>query len=98
MKKKITAFAALLLTATGLAQPLPSFNLTDQDGKLWNDEAMKGKVVLLDYWATWCKPCLAMKPKIDKIRQEFKGKGFEVLSISIDEKQAALDKFFAKKK
>ncbi|MEI8283334.1 MAG: redoxin family protein [Armatimonadota bacterium] len=81
-----------------LPMPLPEFSLKDTSGKLWNSEAFKGKLVMLDYWATWCKPCLALKPKIDKIRDAYKSQGFEVLSVSIDEKQATLDKFLAKAK
>ncbi len=81
-----------------LPMVLPEFNLTDTSGKVWDNEAFKGKLVLLDYWATWCKPCLALKPKLDTIRDSYKDKGFEILSISTDEKQATLDKFFAKAK
>lgn len=81
-----------------LPMDLPSLNLTDLQGKLWDDKAFKGRLILLDYWATWCKPCLAMKPKLDKIRDAYQSSGFELLSISIDEKQATLDKFFAKSK
>jgi len=81
-----------------LPMAMPEFNLKDYSGAIWNAEAFKGKLVLLDYWATWCKPCLALKPKLDKIRDTYKGKGFEVVSVSIDEKQETLDKFFAKKK
>ena len=81
-----------------LPMALPEFNLKDTNGKVWNSEAFKGKLVMLDYWATWCKPCLALKPKIDKIRDAYKSQGFEVLSVSIDEKQATLDKFLAKAK
>lgn len=75
---------------------LGNFGLTDQNGKVWNEEAFKGKVVLLDYWATWCKPCLALKPKLDKIRDKYKDQGFELLSVSIDEKKEAMDKFLKK--
>ena len=81
-----------------LPMPLPELGLTDTAGKVWDTEAFKGKLVLLDYWATWCKPCLALKPKLDKIRDAYKDKGFEVLSISIDEKQADFDKFMKKAK
>ena len=77
---------------------MPDFNLTDTSGKVWNSEAFKGKLILLDYWATWCKPCIALKPKLDKIRDSYKDQGFEILSVSTDEKQATLDKFFAKTK
>jgi thiol-disulfide isomerase/thioredoxin len=75
---------------------LPSLALKDQTGKVWDAEAMKGKLVLLDYWATWCKPCLALKPKLDKVRTTYKDKGFEMLSLSIDEKRDTLDKFLKK--
>jgi thiol-disulfide isomerase/thioredoxin len=81
-----------------LPMALPEFNLTDTSGKVWNADSFKGKLVLLDYWATWCKPCLALKPKLDKIRDTYKAQGFEVLSVSTDEKQATLDKFLAKAK
>ena len=79
-----------------LPMDLPSLDLKDQGGKVWDAEAMKGKVVLLDYWATWCKPCLALKPKLDKVRETYKDKGFEMLSLSIDEKRDTLDKFLKK--
>ena len=80
-----------------LPMSLPALNLKDQGGKEWNSEAFKGKLILLDYWATWCKPCLALKPKIDKVRAEYQSKGFEVLSISIDEKRSVLEQFLKRK-
>lgn len=76
-----------------LPMPVPSFGLKDQTGKTWDAEAFKGKTVLLDYWATWCKPCLALKPKLDKLS---KAQGFEIVSVSIDEKRETLDKFLKK--
>ncbi len=76
-----------------LPRPMPAFRLNDESGKLWDAEAMKGKLILVDWWATWCKPCVAMMPMVHKLREEFAGKGFEVLSVSIDEKRGDLDKF-----
>lgn len=81
-----------------LPMSMPKFDLTDTGGKLWNAEAFKGKLVLIDYWATWCKPCLELKPKLDLIRNQYKSQNFEILSVSTDEKKDAFDKFFAKKK
>lgn len=72
---------------------IPAFELKDAAGKVWNAEAMKGKVVLIDWWASWCKPCIAMMPDIDKLREKYKDQGFEVLSVSTDEKKANFDKF-----
>lgn len=81
-----------------LPRPMPKFELSDLAGKVWNDESLKGKVVLIDYWATWCVPCREMKPILDRLRKQFLDKNFEVLSVSIDEKRADLDKFLKKTK
>lgn len=81
-----------------LPMSMPALDLKDQAGNLWNDEAFKGKLVLIDYWATWCKPCLDLKPKLDKIRDTYAPHGFEMLSVSIDEKRDAFTKFLTKTK
>jgi thiol-disulfide isomerase/thioredoxin len=75
---------------------MPAFELKDETGKLWNADAMKGKLVLIDFWATWCKPCIAMFPMVHKLREKNASKGFEVLSVSIDESRPELDKFLKK--
>lgn len=81
-----------------LPRSMPKFDLVDVTGKVWNEEMLQGKVVLIDYWATWCVPCREMKPIVDRVRKQFLDKGFEVLSVSIDEKRADLDKFLKKNK
>src|ERR1044072_509033 len=81
-----------------LPMALPPFDLKDQSGKRWNSEAFKGRVVLIDFWATWCKPCLALKPGLDKVRAKYMKQGFEMLSVSVDEKKENLDKFLSKNK
>ncbi len=87
-KKDPEAFMAPVLP-----RPMPEFSLNDSTGKTWNAEAMKGKLVLIDYWATWCGPCKAMFPTLDKVYAKYKDKGFVLLSVSIDEKKADLDKY-----
>ncbi|HMS56057.1 MAG TPA: TlpA disulfide reductase family protein, partial [Fimbriimonadaceae bacterium] len=76
----------------------PSLKLSDTKGFVWNAEALKGRVVLLDFWATWCGPCKEMKPVLDRVRKDFVTKQFEVLSISIDEKKGDLDKYLTRVK
>lgn len=92
-KKDPEAFMAPVLP-----RPMPKFDLADTSGKAWNADSFKDKVVLVDFWATWCAPCKEMKPILDKVRTELAPNGFEVLSVSIDEKKATLDKYLPKAK
>jgi peroxiredoxin len=57
----------------------------------WN--ALQGKVVLIDYWATWCQPCVAEIPNVLAIWRDCRGRGFEVVAISLDEDRAKLAQF-----
>jgi thiol-disulfide isomerase/thioredoxin len=57
------------------------------DGRAVDLKELRGKVVLLDFWATWCGPCLAEIPNVKKAYDEFHEKGFEVVGISLDEAQ-----------
>jgi thiol-disulfide isomerase/thioredoxin len=66
-------------------QSLELDGLVDLDGNPLDWSAYKGKVVLIDFWATWCMPCLKELPNIRTVRDEFGAKGFEVLSINMDE-------------
>jgi len=63
----------------------PSFSLKDTEGELVRlDDFIANKVVLLDFWSTWCKPCRKSMPKLEKLYQEFKDKGFVVIGINED--------------
>lgn len=67
----------------------PDFTLPDpQDNKL-SLSSLKGKVVLIDFWASWCKPCIASIPDMKQIYTEYKNKGFEILGVSDDSKKEA---------
>ena len=59
---------------------------------------LRGKVVLLDFWATWCAPCMAKLPEIQKINEKYKDKGFQIVGISLDQDKAALLKVVKAKK
>lgn len=62
-----------------------SFTLSDLEGNAWSLEAHRGKVVLVNYWATWCPPCHAETPALVRLASEYKARGFEVVGISVDE-------------
>jgi thiol-disulfide isomerase/thioredoxin len=76
-----------------VGRPVPSFEVKDVDGKSFRFEDLKGKYVLVDFWATWCAPCLAELPRIQAAEARYRGKGFAVVSISIDETKGALVDF-----
>jgi peroxiredoxin len=61
------------------------FTLTDLHGKTWSLKELKGKVVLVNFWATWCPPCRKEMPDLNALYQRFKDQGFVVLAISDEE-------------
>ena len=75
-----------------LGQPL-AFKFTALDGREVDLEGMRGKVVLIDCWATWCPPCLREMPRVKAAYDRFHSKGFEVVGISSDDDREALEKF-----
>lgn len=61
------------------------FTLSDVQGTAWTLKSLKGKVVLVNFWATWCPPCRKEMPDLDALYQRFKDKGFVILAISDEE-------------
>ncbi len=66
------------------ADALKSLKTVDLDGRQWTAEEMRGRVVLLDFWATWCAPCLAELPRLQALRSRHSREHFEILGISLD--------------
>jgi thiol-disulfide isomerase/thioredoxin len=74
--------------ATSLVgQQAPDFSGTTLTGKSFTLSALKGKYVVLDFWASWCTPCRAANQKIKPIYERYKNKGFEMVSLSMDDKR-----------
>jgi peroxiredoxin len=63
----------------------PDFTLSDATGRVVTLSDFRGKVVLLNFWATWCVPCSAEVPLLVEFQREYRDRGFEVLGVSLDE-------------
>ena len=76
-------------------KPLPELRFRDAAGKSLGLSDFRGKVVVLNLWATWCIPCRAEMPTLDRLQAQLGGPGFEVLALSIDRGgRKAVDPFF----
>ena len=72
------------LKRTAIGQPAPEISMPDPDGKVFSLSSMKGKYILVDFWAKWCGPCRQENPSVVRAYNEFKGKGFDILGVSLD--------------
>jgi peroxiredoxin len=75
------------------AEKAADFTLPDINGKKVNLSEFRGKVVLLNFWATWCGPCRAEMPSLNNLYNEFKDKGFVVLAVSVDASEKPVKSF-----
>jgi thiol-disulfide isomerase/thioredoxin len=76
----------------------PDFNRTDLASNTVSVSAYKGKVVLVDFWATWCPPCLRAMPGLAKAYDKYHSQGFEIIGVNEDQDQESLESFVAKYK
>ena len=82
-----------------LPRPVPTFTIQSLDGKEVQFASLaKGKPVLVDFWATWCAPCVKAMPELQKLHRQHAAKGFSVVGISIDEEHQKARQFAASKK
>lgn len=97
------AIALLIFSTTGLSQNIgtsvgqiaPEISMTSPDGKTMKLSDLRGKVVLIDFWASWCAPCRRENPTVVSAYNQFKnkkftnGQGFEIYGVSLDKNQEA---------
>ena len=92
MNKILLALMIMLVCTTASAQipaggPAPEISLPNVNDSVVSLSSLKGKVVLVDFWASWCAPCRQSIPSIVRLYNKYKDKGFEVLAVSIDEEK-----------
>lgn len=91
------------MKALGILEPrertaVPSVILPTLQGKPFSLSELKGKLILVNFWATWCLPCQWEMPLMEKLYQAYKAKGFVVVAISLDQEGAAVVEPFVKER
>jgi peroxiredoxin len=91
----------LALAAAGAAQaqarvgePVPDFDTRLLDGKSLPAAALKGKAVLVVFWATWCPSCQRELPELQKLYEKYRSRGFEILALSVDADAFTVEEFW----
>lgn len=89
-----TALSAAELKAVN-ASPAPALELKDVAGRIHRLADYRGKVVLVNFWATWCEPCRDEMPSIAKLKERLEDRPFTVLAVNVDEPEARIAKFLS---
>lgn len=74
-------------------QIFPAFNLPGFDGTSFDSSVLKGKVTYIDFWASWCPPCVVSLPWLDSLAAKYKPHGLQVIGINLDEVRSSAEKF-----
>jgi peroxiredoxin len=75
-------------------EPAPNFQLRDMNGRIMSLSELRGKVVLLNFWATWCGPCRIEMPAMERLYRTYDRKDFEILAVSTDAQGVAVTRPF----
>jgi cytochrome c biogenesis protein CcmG, thiol:disulfide interchange protein DsbE len=101
---KINVFRSLVLGAlccapiayaADVGQSAPNFALPNAQGSVVALESLRGKVVYVDFWASWCGPCRRSFPWMNDMQQKYGGKGLAIVAVNVDKKRADAEKFLA---
>jgi peroxiredoxin len=104
---RIAVFCWLVIAAAGLhaadlkpwsGGPRPALELKDLDGRVHRLADFRGRVTLINFWATWCVPCRDEMPSIQGLKEKLAGRPFAVLAVNLDEPESRIRKFLSQTK
>jgi len=98
VQKMGESFAGTLRRLSLPGKPMEITGTLLETGKPFDQKSLAGKVVLVDFWATWCGPCVAEIPNVLEQYEKYHDKGFEVVGVSLDQDRDALEKFVSEQK
>ncbi len=96
-KRKILRLSLLAVVLTGVlgvpawsdsTGPAPDFTLVDRDGRKFSLSELRGQVVMINFWASWCAPCREEMPLLEQIYQRYESLGFTLLGVNVEENSA----------
>jgi len=82
--------------APALGEMVPNFTLRDETGKVVALSEFRGQIVVLNFWATWCPPCIEEMPSLNRLAEKYQGKGIQIIGLSVDENADAYADFLAR--
>ncbi len=91
----VTLVFSAAVFAVDLSGPAPDFTLKSRDGKNVRLSELRGQVVMINFWASWCGPCRQEMPHLEAIHKEYVDYGFTLLGVNVDEKQESAEKLLA---
>ena len=89
-RKKVDPMSGLV------GKVVPDFSATDLDGKPISLQQYRGKVILLDFWAVWCGPCISEMPNVKRVYNSYKDQGFDIIGVSLDTDKTRLHNYLKK--
>lgn len=92
-----TLIFPLSVHSAGVGDNAPSFILKDLKGNTVTLDSLKGKVVFLDFWASWCGPCKEELPELEALYKKYSKEGFEVVGVSVDKSESKVVEFLEKR-
>ena len=81
----VAALSSATLQAEEMNKPAPNFTLKSNSGKNLKLSESRGEVILLNFWASWCGPCRQEMPLLDSLHNKYKGLGFKVMGVNVEE-------------